>query len=146
VSSAGCRDAIVAARFNDAIVARLIAGALEALAATGHTEDVPIHRVPGAFELPLGARGLASTRRWDAIVALGCVIRGETAHFDHVGRVAADGLARVALDYGTPVGFGVLTTGNTEQALARAGGEHGNLGFDAAVAAVSMAATLRTLG
>jgi 6,7-dimethyl-8-ribityllumazine synthase len=139
--------AVVASRFNDDVVSRLIGGALEALREMGSgSEDVPVHRVPGAFELPLGARRLAATGQWDAIVALGCVIRGETAHSEHVGRVAADGLARVSLDYGIPVGFGVLTTENAEQALARSGGEGGNLGFDAAVAAVGMAATLRTMG
>lgn len=144
LSSAGCRVAVAAARFNDHIVGRLIEGALSALAETGtHRDAVTLVRLPGAFELPLVVRGLAESGRYDAIIALGCVIRGETAHFEHVSRVAADGIARVSLDHRIPVGFGVLTTDTTEQALARAGGAAGNSGFDAAIAAVEMMALLR---
>jgi 6,7-dimethyl-8-ribityllumazine synthase len=146
LSSRGCSIAVAAASFNGPIVARLIEGALEALDRTGSPRDeIRIVRVPGAFELPLAARGLAETRRYDAIVALGAVIRGETSHFEHVSRAAAEGLGRVSLDYGIPIGFGVLTTETPEQAASRAGGARGNLGFDAAMAAVEMIAVLRGL-
>jgi 6,7-dimethyl-8-ribityllumazine synthase len=138
LSSGGLRLAIVASRFNGAIVDRLVEGALEAFRATGTPpEKVTLVRVPGAFELPLAAARLAGAH--DAVVGLGCVIRGETAHYEHVARVAADGLARVQLDSGVPVGFGVLTTDTVEQAQARAGGQEGNLGFSAAMAVVEMA-------
>ncbi len=101
-------------------------------------------RVPGAFELPLAAQTLAKTGNYDAIVALGCVIRGETPHFDYVSQAATHGLLRVTLDTGLPVAFGVLTTEDLAQAEARAGGTHGNKGFDAAQTAVEMALFLET--
>lgn len=147
LSSRDLRMGIVASRFNEGFVGKLLDGALAALGRMGtRPEDVRIVRVPGAFELPLAARGLARSGACDAIIALGCVIQGETSHFEHVSRAAADGLERVALDYGIPIGFGVLTTETPEQAAARAGGECGNLGFDAAVAAVEMAFVLGDLG
>lgn len=146
LGSRGRRFAIAAARFNDNIVNRLIDGALGALEEAGTPRsEVQVVRVPGAFELPLAVRGLAASGRFDAVIALGCVIRGETAHFEHVSRIATDGLGRVALDYGIPVGFGVLTTDTPEQAAARAGGVVGNLGLDAARAAIEMVVVLRSL-
>ena len=146
LSSEGCRVAIAAARFNDHIVGRLVEGAFAALEQTGTPRDrVTLVRVPGAFELPLVARRLAASGGYDAIIALGCVIRGETPHFEHVSRVAADGLLRVSLDQSIPVGFGVLTTNTPEQAAERAGGAVGNSGFDAAVAVVEMVSVLRAL-
>jgi len=144
--STGCRCAIVASRFNARIVDRLVEGALEAFEKTGTVSDgVKLLRVPGAFELPLAAQRLAEASEYDAIVALGCVVRGETPHFEYVSRAAADGLLRVSLELGIPVAFGVLTTDTVAQAMARAGGEAGNKGFDAAIAAIEMVHLLRDL-
>jgi 6,7-dimethyl-8-ribityllumazine synthase len=132
----GLRFAIVVARFNSHITGKLLEGAQEAfLKADAQTVDV--FYVPGAFELPLAAKHLAEN--YDAIVALGAVIRGETPHFDYVAGEAARGLQQVALETGVPVSFGVLTTDNLEQAEARAGGSHGNKGHDAAMTAIEMA-------
>lgn len=136
----GRRVAIIASRFNETITDRLIAGAHACLLAHGVAEDdIEQISVPGAFELPLAARLAADTGRFDAIVALGCVIRGETAHFDFVAGPASDGLARVSLDSGLPVGFGLLTTETPEQAYARAGGALGNKGWEAAEVALELA-------
>jgi 6,7-dimethyl-8-ribityllumazine synthase len=143
----GLRFAIVASRFNDFIVERLISGALDALsrhgAAAGQLELI---RVPGAFDLPLVVRRIAEGGRADAIIALGAVIRGETAHFDYVAAECASGLSRVASDTGVPVAFGVLTTDTVEQAADRAGGKAGNRGADAAEAAIHLATLLKKLG
>jgi len=138
--------AVCAARFNEQIVQRLLLGAREGFSRFGVDESrLAVVRVPGAWELPLACAELAKTGRFAAIVALGAVVRGETPHFDYVASQAATGLARVALDTGVPVIFGVLTTDNMEHAEARAGGKHGNRGFDAAQAAVEMANLTRTL-
>ena len=140
LDASGLRFAIVVAEFNAEITERLLEGARECLAKNGVPHDqVTVQRVPGAFELPLAAQGLARSGSHDAIVALGCVVRGDTPHFEYVSQAATHGLQRVALDTGIPVSFGVLTTENVAQAEARAGGEHGNKGFDAAQAAVEMA-------
>ena len=132
------RIAIVASRFNEAVTEQLIAGAREALREAG-TGDPDLVWVPGAFELPLIARELASSGRYDAVVCLGAVIRGETAHFDFVAGEAARGIADASRDTGVPVMFGVLTTDTLEQAMARAGGPEGNRGADAVRAALEMA-------
>ena len=146
LGSGGMRIAVAAARFNNHVVERLVSGALDALEATGTPrQDVTVVWVPGSFELPLAVRRLAKSARYDAIVALGCVVRGETSHNEHVGRAATDGLLRVMLDTGLPVGFGVLTTDTVEQAMARSGGAAGNRGFDAAVAAIEMVGRLKDL-
>jgi len=140
------RFAIVASRFNDAVVERLIDGAVRSL--DGHGADparLELVRVPGAYDLPLIARRIAESGRADAIIALGAVIRGETAHFEYVAAACADGLARVADETGVPVAFGVLTTETEEQAEARAGGAEGNRGADAAEAAIRLASLLRRL-
>lgn len=140
------RIAIVASRFNHFIVEQLVAGARDALQRRGVAESrQSLTWVPGAFELPLAADRLAASGRFDAIVALGAVIRGGTPHFDYVAGSCADGLSRVALDRGVPVAFGVLTTDDIEQALQRAGTGEGNKGFDAALTALQMADTLRAL-
>jgi 6,7-dimethyl-8-ribityllumazine synthase len=140
------RFAFVAARFNDFIVEPLIRGALDALKRHGAAEkQVEIVRVPGAFDIPIVARKLALSRRYDAVIALGAVVRGETPHFDYVAGECASGLARIALETGVPVAFGVLTTETMEQAVDRAGGKAGNKGADAALAAVEMANLLRRL-
>lgn len=140
------RIAVVASRFNRFIVDQLVAGAEDALerrgvAAAGRT----LAWVPGAFELPLAAARLAASGRYDAVIALGAVIRGGTPHFDYVAGTCADGLARVALDHDLPVVFGVLTTDDVEQALERAGTGEGNKGFDAAMTALDMIETLHAI-
>lgn len=130
---------IVASRFNQTVTDRLVAGARACLIAHGVREaDVDVVSVPGAWELPWAARLAADTKRYDAIVAIGCVIRGETAHFEYVAGPAAEGLARVALDANIPVSFGVLTTETEDQAYARAGGALGNKGWEAAEAALEL--------
>jgi 6,7-dimethyl-8-ribityllumazine synthase len=140
------RFAIVAARFNDMIVESLIRGAVDALLRHGAGEkQVEIIRVPGAFDLPFVVRRVAASRRYDAVVALGAVIRGATPHFEHVAGQCAAGLARAAEESGVPVAFGVLTTDSIEQAIERAGTKAGNKGADAALCALELANLLRRL-
>lgn len=140
------RIVILAARFNELIVRSLVDGAVDALKRHGAAEtDIHIVRVPGAFELPLAARQLAKSRRYDGITALGAVIRGQTPHFDFVCNECAAGLNRVSLEYGLPVGFGVLTCDSVDQALDRAGGKAGNKGADAVLATLEMVNLLRQL-
>ena len=140
------RFALIAARFNDFVVEPLVRGALDALKRHGVSEkQIEIVRVPGAFDIPVVARKLAQSRRYEALVALGAVIRGQTPHFDYVAGECASGLARIALESGVPIGFGVLTTDTVEQAVDRAGGKAGNKGADAALAALEMANLLRRL-
>jgi 6,7-dimethyl-8-ribityllumazine synthase len=146
-SAKGIRVAIVAARFNHFVVDKLLAAALETLTAAGiSAQDLDVVRVPGAFELPLAARKLASSKSYDAVIALGAVIRGGTPHFDYVAGECARGIADAARDTGLPVIFGVLTCDTLEQATERAGGQHGNKGADAALAAIEMAGLLQKLG
>lgn len=140
------RIALLASRFNELVVARLVEGARDALLRHGVAEaQLTLVRVPGAFELPPTADKLAGSGAFVGIVALGCVIRGDTAHFDYVAGGAANGLMQVALDHGLPVGFGVLTVDTLEQALDRAGGKAGNKGVDAAVAAIETASLLKSI-
>lgn len=140
------RVCIVAARFNDRIVEDLVRGALDALRRHGVAEAaVDVVRVPGAFELPLAAKRVARTRQYDAIVALGVVIRGATPHFDYVCGECAAGLNRVSLEFDIPVGFGVLTCDTVDQAIERSGVKHGNKGADAALAAIEMVSLLRQI-
>jgi len=142
----GARVGIVAARFNQQISDRLLAGAMETLEENGVKEqDITVVRVPGAFEIPLTTHRLATTRRPDAIITLGAVIRGETPHFDYVAGECARGITRVALDLNLPVIFGILTTDNLDHALARAGGTAGNKGSQAALAALEMIVLFRQL-
>lgn len=137
---AGRRVAVVVSRFNDEVTGRLLEGALGALRGAGvRDEDLRVVRVPGAFELPFAAQALARAGGWDAVVALGAVIRGDTDHYDYVCSAAQQGCLRVGLDTGVPVAFGVLTCDTDEQAAERAGGPHGNKGADAALAALEMA-------
>lgn len=146
-SAKGLRMAIVAARFNHFLVDKLVAGAQETLLAGGlRADDLDIVYVPGAFEIPLTAKKLADTRNYEAIIALGAVIRGGTPHFDYVCSECARGVTEVALETGVPVLFGVLTCDDMEQATDRAGGKAGNKGADAALAAIEMADLLRKLG
>ncbi|HZI50663.1 MAG TPA: 6,7-dimethyl-8-ribityllumazine synthase [Terriglobia bacterium] len=140
---ADLKIAIVASRFNSEITDRLIAGAQEAL--RGLAEVSLIH-VPGAFEIPLAAKSAALSKRFDAIVAIGCVIRGETAHFEYISHVASTGIAQVSLETGVPITFGVLTVDTDEQAMARSVPGGDNKGYHAAQAAVEMVRILRKLG
>ena len=146
LDASGLKFAVLCARFNHFITERLLAGAMDALKRSGASpEDIEIVKVPGSWELPLAAKTLAATKRLDAIVALGAVIRGETPHFDHVATQASNGLAAVQIETGIPIAFGVLTTNTIEQAIDRAGGKSGNKGFDAALTAIEMADLIRRL-
>ncbi|MFQ5556776.1 MAG: 6,7-dimethyl-8-ribityllumazine synthase [Acidimicrobiales bacterium] len=146
LAGTGLRIAIVASRFNDAIVTDLVAGARSRLQRLGVDDDeTELVWVPGAFEIPAAAKAMAATGRFDAVVCLGAVIRGATPHFDQVAAQAAAGCARVGLDTGVPTIFGVLTTDTIEQALERAGTKAGNKGEDAAEAAVEMVNVLRSV-
>jgi 6,7-dimethyl-8-ribityllumazine synthase len=137
---------VLASRFNEPIVKKLVDGALEALVKHGVAfDDIDVVWVPGAWELPIAARWLLGSERYDGLVACGAVIRGETAHFDYIAGEASRGLADASADLETPIGFGVLTCETDEQAEARAGGEHGNKGFDAAVATLEMMDLLNRL-
>lgn len=137
---AALRFGIVVSRFNHLISSQLLEGAREALEkAAVRPEDVHVAWVPGAFEIPLAARELARTGRYHGLIALGAVIRGGTPHFDYVCRAVTDGIRDVMQSYGVPVGFGVLTTDDVDQALERAGGDEGNKGAEAAEAALEMA-------
>lgn len=143
----GLRIAIVAARFNGHVVDRLLEGALQALKAAGsNPEGIDLIRVPGAFEIPLAVKQAAASHRYDAVIALGAVIRGETPHFGYVAGECARGLMQVMLDSAVPVAFGVLTCDTVEQALDRAGGAAGNKGADAARVALEMASLRRRFG
>jgi 6,7-dimethyl-8-ribityllumazine synthase len=140
VDAGGLRFAVVVGRFNHLICAKLLEGCCAELARRGADEDdIHVAWVPGAFEIPQAARVLAASGRYDAIVALGAVIRGGTPHFDYVCRGVTDGVREVTRDIGVPVAFGVLTCDDAEQALARAGGSAGNKGVEAALAAIEMA-------
>ena len=146
LNARGLRFGIVASRFNDFIVDRLLSGALEALRKHGaEPGDIEVIRVPGAFEMPLALQKLATSRRHDALIALGCVIRGATPHFDFVAAEASRGIAQVSTRNGIPVGYGVLTVDTIEQAIERAGSKAGNRGADAALSAIEMAALLRRI-
>lgn len=133
------RFAVVASRFNEEIVEKLVDGALDAFVRHGAAaDDIDVVWVPGAWEIPIAARRLLATERYDALVAVGAVIRGDTPHFDYVAGEASRGIAQASADFDTPIGFGLLTCDNDEQARARAGGAHGNKGWDAALAALEL--------
>lgn len=141
---AGFRIAVAVSRFNEHVTSRLLQGALGALRKHGVAEDsVDVVWTPGAYDLPVAAQSLARSGRYDAIVCLGCVIRGETTHDRYVALAATTGLTQVSLESSLPVTFGVLTTQTMEQAEARSGGTHGNKGEDAALAAIEMVSVLR---
>jgi 6,7-dimethyl-8-ribityllumazine synthase len=142
----GRRLAIVASRFNEVVTSKLVEAATATLRVGGVAdEDVDVAWVPGAFEIPLVARRMARSRRYDAVICLGAVIRGETAHFELVANEAASGIREVALESGIPVIFEVLATEDLRQAMDRVGGRHGNKGRDAAIAALEMASLLDAL-
>ncbi len=142
----GLKVALVLSRFNSFITERLLEGAKDALLRHGAAEgDLTVVRAPGAFELPLIAKKLAESKKYDAVIALGAVIRGSTPHFDYVAAEVSKGLAQVGLSSGLPVAFGVLTCDTIEQAVERAGTKAGNKGFDAAMTAMEMASLLKAL-
>ena len=144
--AAGLRFAVVVGRFNHPISSSLLTACCEERAARGASDaDIDVAWVPGAFELPLAARKLAASGRYDAVITLGAVIRGGTPHFEYVCRGVTDGVGAVMRDTGVPVAFGVLTTDDLDSALARAGGSEGNKGAEAALAAIEMARLVRAL-
>jgi 6,7-dimethyl-8-ribityllumazine synthase len=146
LSSAGSRFGIVVSRFNSFITERLLQGAVDALERGGaESKDVDVIHVPGAFELPLAAKKLAATGRYDALIAIGCVLRGETAHYDYVCSETSRGLQLAQMDTGVPVMFCVLTCDTLEQAIDRAGLKGGNKGFEAGLGAIEMAQLSRKL-
>src|SRR5215813_9566038 len=147
LSAAGMRFGIVVSRFNSFITERLLAAALDALERAGAAnKDVDLVRVPGAFELPLASKKLAETGKYNALIAIGCVIRGDTSHYDYVCSETARGLQLAQMDTGVPVIFCVLTCDTLEQAIDRAGLKGGNKGFEAGLAAIEMAHLARKLG
>jgi 6,7-dimethyl-8-ribityllumazine synthase len=136
----GLRFGIVVSRFNDVITSRLLEGALDCLFRHGVDEhDVDIYWVPGAFEIPVTLKKIASNHNYDALISLACIIRGETPHFEYVSAEVAKGIAQVSLETGIPVAFGVVTADSLEQAVNRAGAKSGNKGFQAALSAIEMA-------
>jgi 6,7-dimethyl-8-ribityllumazine synthase len=138
-NGSGRRFAVVGSRFNEEVTSKLVEGALECLVEHGvKLDDVDVVSVPGAWELPAAVERLLASDRYDGIVAVGAVIRGETPHFDYVAGEAARGLSELQREFNVPIGFGLLTTDTDEQAVARAGGAHGNKGRDAALAALEM--------
>ena len=142
----GLKIAIVAARFNEFIVTKLVSGAQDCLVRHGVAdEDITLAWVPGAFEIPVIAKKMAESRKYDAIICLGAVIRGSTTHYDYVCTEVSKGIATVSLNTGVPVLFGVITTENIEQAIDRAGTKAGNKGYDCALSAIEMANLIRNL-
>ena len=139
LDASGLKFGIIVSRFNDFIGEKLVGGALDALLRHGANEaDINVFKVPGSFEIPLTAKKLALTKKYDAIICLGVIIRGDTPHFEYIAAEVSKGIASVGLDTGTPIIFGVLTTDNIEQAIERSGTKAGNKGFDAANAAVEL--------
>lgn len=146
LDASGLRFAIVVARFNSFVTSKLLEGALDALKRHGaDVSAVPVAHVPGSWELPIAVKALADLKKYDAIIALGAVIRGDTPHFDYVAGHAASGLAQVQSESGIPIAFGVLTTNTVEQAVDRAGAKSGNKGFDAAMTAIEMCNLLKQI-
>jgi len=146
LNAAGFRFGIVVGQFNSFITDRLLAGALDALSRAGAPQErIEIVRVPGSFEIPLAAKKLAATGRFDAIICIGCVLRGETAHFDYVASETARGIQLAQLDSGVPMSFCVLTCDTLEQAIERAGLKGGNKGYEAGLGAIEMARLFRKL-
>ncbi|HDL89442.1 MAG TPA: 6,7-dimethyl-8-ribityllumazine synthase [Thermodesulforhabdus norvegica] len=142
----GLKFAIVVSRFNDFICNRLLGGAMDALTRSGaESDDIEVFKVPGAFEIPLVAKKLAMSGKYDAVICLGAVIRGSTPHFDYVANEVSKGIAAVSLETTVPIAFGVLTTDTLEQAIERAGSKAGNKGWDAAMAAIEMANLLKQI-
>ena len=147
LNAKGLRLAVVVSRFNSFITDRLLEGALGTFTRQGgRLEDVDVVHVPGAFEIPVAAKRLAARGGYDAMVALAAVVRGATPHFDYVSSATTSGVSAVALEFGIPIGFGVLTTDTLEQALERAGAKSGNKGSEAVMTAIEMANLMKALG
>jgi 6,7-dimethyl-8-ribityllumazine synthase len=143
----GLKFGMVLSRFNNFIAERLLEGALDALKRSGaEEEDCAVARVPGAFEIPLAAKKMAKSGRYDAIICLGCVIRGATPHFEYIAKEVTKGIAHLTLESEIPISFGVLITDTIEQAIERAGTKVGNKGFDAAMSAIEMANLMKEIG
>jgi 6,7-dimethyl-8-ribityllumazine synthase len=143
----GLKFGIVLSRFNNFISERLLEGALDALRRSGAEEaDCLVARVPGAFEIPLAAKKMAKSKRYDAVICLGCVIRGATPHFEYIATEVTKGIASLTLESEIPISFGILITDSIEQAIERAGTKVGNKGFDAAMSAIEMANLLKEIG
>lgn len=139
LNAAGFKFAIIASRWNDLVVSRLVGGALDALSRLGASdEDLTICRVPGSFEIPLACKRLAQSGRYDAIICLGAIIRGETPHFDYISAEVTKGIAQVSLETGVPVSYGIITADTVDQAIDRAGMKAGNKGFEAAMSVVEL--------
>lgn len=146
LSGKGLKIGIVAARFNDFITSRLVEGALDGLQRHGVADnDIDIVKVPGAYEIPLAAKMLAQSKKYNVIICLGAVIRGGTPHFEYVSAEVSKGVASVSMETGLPVIFGVLTTDTIEQAIERAGAKSGNKGWDAALSAIEMANVMKQM-
>ncbi|HPD13781.1 MAG TPA: 6,7-dimethyl-8-ribityllumazine synthase [Planctomycetota bacterium] len=146
LSAQGLRFGLVVSRFNDFITSRLLGGALDALQRSGAADaDITVARVPGAREVPIAAKHMAESGKFDAVICLGAVIRGSTPHFDYVAAESSKGVAEIAMSTGLPVIYGILTTDTIEQAVERAGTKAGNRGYDAAIAAIEMVSVLKQL-
>jgi len=147
IDAKGLKFGLVVSRFNDFINDRLLGGALDALTRNGADEkNLSVVKVPGAFEIPLAAKKMANSGMYDAVICLGCVIRGATPHFEYISAEVAKGISKVSLESGVPVSFGVITADNLEQAIERAGTKAGNKGWDAALSAIEMINLFRTMG
>ena len=143
----GLKFGVVVSRFNEFITKKLLDGAQDALLRHGvNQEDIDIAWVPGSFEIPLAAKNLAQTKRYDAVICLGAVVRGATPHFEYIAAEVTKGIAQVGLESGLPISYGVITADTLEQAIERAGTKAGNKGFDAAVDAIEMANLLKSIG
>ena len=143
----GIKIGIVVARFNEFITSKLLGGAMDGLVRQGMDEDdVDVAWVPGAFEIPLIAKKMANSGKYDAVIALGAVIRGSTSHYDYVCNEVSKGVAAASMESGVPVMFGIVTTENIEQAIERAGTKAGNKGYDCALGAIEMVNLIRTMG
>ena len=145
-SAKGLKLAVVAGRFNDFITNRLVEGAIDAIRRTGGNSDsTVVVKVPGAFELPLAAKKLATSKKYDAVICLGAVIRGSTPHFEFVSNLMSRGISNVMTETGVPISFGVITADSLEQAIERAGSKHGNKGSEAVLSAIEMANVMKGL-
>ncbi len=146
LTAQGLKLAVVVSRFNDFITTRLLDGATDAIVRSGgNADEITVVKVPGAFEMPLVAKGLADSKKYDGIVCVGAVIRGSTPHFDHVANQVSRGLQSVMVESGVPVAFGVITADNLEQAIERAGSKHGNKGQQAALTVIEMVNVMKKL-
>jgi 6,7-dimethyl-8-ribityllumazine synthase len=147
IDAKGLKFGLVVSRYNNFISDHLLGGAMDALTRSGAEEkNLSVVRVPGAFEIPLAAKKMADSGMYDAVICLGCVIRGATPHFEYISAEVSKGIAKVSLESGVPVSFGVITVDNLEQAIERAGTKVGNKGWDAALAAIEMVNLFKTMG